>query len=167
MKGRCMTFNTVRLFAALAVVWAGGYAAAALAEEGGGSSGARAAPLPAYQQECAACHTAFPARGLPAASWQHLMANLPKHFGTDASLDAKTSAEIAKYLQANAATGRRAQNPPAEDRITRADWFTREHREISAAVWQRASIGKPSNCAACHTGAPQGRFSEHDVRIPK
>ena len=24
-----------------------------------------------------------------------------------------------------------------------------------------------SNCAACHLGAAQGRFSEHDVRIPQ
>lgn len=129
--------------------------------------GARVPVLPAYQQECAACHVAFPAKGLPAASWQRLMADLPRHFGTDASLDAKTTAEISQYLQANAATGKRARGTPPEDRMTRAAWFVREHDEISPAVWQRASIGKPSNCAACHQGAPQGRFSEHDVRIPK
>jgi hypothetical protein len=29
---------------------------------------------------------------LPAASWQRLMGNLPRHFGTDASLDAATTA---------------------------------------------------------------------------
>ena len=43
-----------------------------------------------YQQECAACHLAYPPGLLPAASWQRLMGNLPKHFGTDASLDAAT-----------------------------------------------------------------------------
>jgi hypothetical protein len=38
---------------------------------------------------------------------------------------------------------------------------------MSAAVWQRKAIGSAANCAACHPGAAQGRFSEHDVRIPK
>ncbi len=122
--------------------------------------------LPAYQQECAACHVAFPARGLPAASWQRLMTHLPKHFGTDASLDAQTTADITQYLVANAASGRRAKDTPPDDRLTRTAWFQREHDEIAADVWKRARIGQPSNCAACHQGAPQGRFSEHDVRIP-
>jgi len=43
-----------------------------------------------YQQECAACHLAYPPGLLPAASWQRPMGNLPKHFGTEASLDATT-----------------------------------------------------------------------------
>ena len=140
----------------------------ALASRAGEHEGAGRIAWPkAYVRECAACHVAFPARGLPAVSWQRLMANLPKHFGTDASLDAKTTEEIARWLQANAATGKRASDQPEQDRITRAAWFVREHSEISPAVWKRAAIGKPSNCAACHVGAPQGRFSEHDVRIPK
>jgi signal transduction histidine kinase len=33
---------------------------------------------PKYQQECAACHIAYPAGMLPAASWKRLMNNLPK-----------------------------------------------------------------------------------------
>ncbi len=133
------------------------------ADEGG----ARVPVLPLYQQECSACHVAYPARGLPAASWQRLMGNLPRHFGTDASLDAASLREISGWLQTHAATGQRASDQPADDRLTRTRWFVREHDEISPAVWRRASIGKASNCAACHTQAAQGRFSEHDVRIPK
>jgi len=136
-------------------------------EHGERSRSARVPALPQYQAECSACHVAFPAGGLPAASWARLMQNLPQHFGTDASLDAATTRQISQWLQANAASGRRAQDTPPEDRITRTQWFVREHHEISAATWQRAAIGKASNCAACHTGAPQGRFSEHDVRIPR
>jgi hypothetical protein len=136
-------------------------------EHGEHGRSARVPALPQYQAECSACHVAFPASGLPAASWARLMQNLPQHFGTDASLDPATTRQISQWLQANAATGRRAQDTPPEDRITRSAWFVREHHEISSATWQRASIGKPSNCAACHTGAPQGRFSEHDVRIPR
>jgi hypothetical protein len=136
-------------------------------EHGEHGRSARVPALPQYQAECSACHVAFPASGLPAASWARLMQNLPQHFGTDASLDPATTRQISQWLQANAATGRRAQDTPPEDRITRSAWFVREHHEISSATWQRASICKPSNCAACHTGAPQGRFSEHDVRIPR
>ena len=61
---------------------------AARAEEG--ARLAQAPALPKYQQECAACHLAYPPGLLPAASWQRLMSNLPRHFGTDASLDAAT-----------------------------------------------------------------------------
>ncbi|WP_374586941.1 diheme cytochrome c [Ideonella dechloratans] len=136
-------------------------------EHGERGRSARVPVLPQYQAECSACHVAFPAGGLPAASWARLMQNLPQHFGTDASLDPATTRQISQWLQANAASGRRAQDTPPEDRITRTQWFVREHHEISSTTWQRAAIGKPSNCAACHTGAPQGRFSEHDVRIPR
>jgi len=135
--------------------------------EEGREHGQRVPVSSAYVQECAACHVAFPASGLPAASWQRLMSGLGRHFGTDASVDAKTAAVIGQYLQANAASGRRANDTPPEDRVTRSAWFIREHREVGAAVWQRPSIGKPSNCAACHTGAAQFNFSEHDVLIPK
>lgn len=126
--------------------------------------------LPQYTQECAACHLAYPPGMLPAASWQRLMAGLPRHFGTDASLDAASMQQIGAWLQANAGTHRklrRETGAPADDRITRAAWFTREHREIAPAVVQRKAIGSLSNCAACHGGAAQGSFSEHDIRIPK
>ena len=139
------------------------------------SIGARAdkvaAPtLPAYQQECAACHLAYPPGLLPAASWQRLMANLPRHFGTDASLDAATQKSLSGWLAANAGSYKKVARdpaPPPEDRISKAPWFLSEHRKVSASTWQRKAIGSPSNCAACHTGAAQGRFSEHELRIPQ
>lgn len=131
---------------------------------------ARAPLLPAYQQECAACHLAYPPGLLPAASWQRLMADLPRHFGSDASLDATLQQQLSTWLVANAGSDKkvaRNPSPPPEDRISKAPWFLREHREVSAATWQRKAIGSPSNCAACHRGATQGRFSEHELRIPQ
>ena len=98
------------------------------------------------------------------------MDGLPRHFGTDASLDAATTRELAAWLAANAATGRQLRRdpaPPPEDRITRTGWFQHEHGEMAPAIWQRQAVGRVSNCAACHTGAALGRFSEHDVRIPR
>jgi mono/diheme cytochrome c family protein len=57
---------------------------------------------PAYTQECAACHTAYPPAMLPAASWRRVMEGLDKHYGTDATLDAATAREIGSWLQAHA-----------------------------------------------------------------
>jgi len=134
----------------------------------GADDGPRAAPLlPIYKAECAACHIAYPPGLLPAASWQRLMTQLPHHFGADASLDAATVKALSTWLGANAAEGRRAATPPAEDRITRSAWFTRKHDEVPAATWKRASIKSASNCMACHTGADRGDFNEHDIRIPR
>lgn len=126
-----------------------------------------APPLPKYAQECASCHLAYPPGALPAASWQRLMDNLPRHFGTDASLDAATVKELRGWLGANAGTWRRVAEAPPEDRITRSAWFVRKHREVAPATWKLPAVRSASNCAACHTRADQGDFDEHAVRIPR
>jgi hypothetical protein len=120
-----------------------------------------------YKQECSSCHMAYPPGLLPAQSWRQIMDSLDKHYGTDASLDAQTARDISQWLRANSATFKRARQAPADNRITRSPWFTREHREISSQVWQRASVRSPANCNACHARAEQGRFSEHEVRVPR
>ena len=66
-------------------------------------------PMPAdapasYEAECASCHMAYPPGLLSEQSWKNLMASLSKHFGTDASVDAQTQAEITNWLIKNAAT---------------------------------------------------------------
>lgn len=132
-----------------------------------GERHARVPLLPKYQQECAACHIAYPPRLLPAASWQRLMSGLPRHFGTDASLDPATVKEISTWLTQNANTRARAVTPPPDDRITRSAWFVRQHDEVPADTWKRASIKSAANCSACHTRADQGDFDEDNVRIPR
>lgn len=123
--------------------------------------------LPQYKQECAACHMAFPPGALPAASWQRIMSNLPKHYGTDASLDAATVRELSAWLKTQAGTWKRVDVPPRDDRITEAAWFVREHREVSAATWKLPAVKSAANCAACHTQAEQGDFRERNIRIPR
>lgn len=123
--------------------------------------------LPQYQQECAACHLAYPPGLLPAASWQRLMSNLPRHFGTDASLDPAAAATLSSWLGANAASGKRAREAPPEDRITRAAWFTGQHGEVPAASWKLPAVKSAANCAACHTRADQGDFNERNIRVPR
>ena len=122
--------------------------------------------LPAYAQECGSCHLAFPPGLLPNDSWQRLMKGLPRHFGTDASLDAATAQPIAAWLQSQAGVGKRAREAPPEDRITLGRWFVREHDEVPAAAWKRPAIGSAANCAACHGDTHTGRFSESAIRIP-
>lgn len=125
--------------------------------------------LPSYKQECSACHVAYPAGMLPAGSWKRLMGGLSKHYGTDASLDAKSLAEISGWLEGHAGTYKRVSEMPPDDRITKSAWFIRKHneREVSPAVWKRASVGSASNCIACHTNAAQGSYSEREIKIPK
>ncbi len=132
-------------------------------------AGARVTPLPKYQQECASCHMAYPPGMLPAASWQRMMGSLNKHFGTDASLDEASVREISGWLKTNAATYKRVSEEPPQDRITKSAWFLRKHnaQEVPPAVWKRVAVGNASNCAACHTNAAQGSFSERDIKIPK
>ena len=136
--------------------------AAALADEHFARS---VTPLPKYQAECAACHVAYPPGLLPAQSWARIMGGLPHHFGTDASLDPASVTEISGWLAANAGGSRRTAG--AGDRITTSPWFVREHREVPAATWRLPAVKQASNCAACHRGADQGVFNEHDVRIPR
>jgi len=128
--------------------------------------------LPAYAEECGACHVAYPPGALPAASWATLMGTLDRHFGSDASLDPKLTQTLSAWLQARAATGRRGAQRPPEDRITRSAWFQREHDEVDPAVWQRpgspqAAGVSPSQCDACHTRAAEGSYREHEIRIPR
>ncbi|MBI1889478.1 MAG: diheme cytochrome c [Burkholderiales bacterium] len=128
---------------------------------------ARVPFLPKYQQECAACHLAYPPGMMPSASWQRIMNNLPRHFGTDASLDAATVKELSTWLNVNAGTYKRVAEAPPEDRITRSAWFIRKHDEVPAATWKLAAVKSASNCAACHTRANQGDFNERFIRLPR
>ena len=133
------------------------------------SPGLRVPLLPKYEQECAACHIAYPPGLLPAVSWQRLMGSLERHFGTDASLDAASVQEIAQWLQQHAGTYKRVAEAPPENRITRSAWFLRKHRadEVPPELWRHAAVKSAANCAACHTQAAQGRFDEHDIRLPR
>ena len=131
-------------------------------------SAAVAAPLPAYEQECGACHMAYPAGMLPAASWEHLLSRLDRHFGVNASLDPATERAIQGWLQQHAGTFRHAaSDAPSQDRITHSRWWLRQHDEVSRAAFTRKAVGSASNCAACHPGATHGKFSERDVKIPR
>jgi hypothetical protein len=119
-----------------------------------------------YETECASCHMAYPPGLLGQQNWQNIMSSLDKHFGTDASLDAKTQTEITQWLIKNAAIRQKYSTLAPENRVTQSVWFVREHREINAEVWLRDSIKSRSNCMACHLDAIKGIFNDDNIRIP-
>lgn len=156
--------NNIRLTPLLFLVAVLGMAVSAAHAEGGRQM--PAGMPPAYAQECATCHTAYPPGMLPARSWQRIMGGLDKHYGTDASLDPATMLQLGKWLQANAGTGKRAVQEPPQDRITLSSWFQRKHRNIPPAVWKLDSVRSATNCAACHARADQGSFDERHLQFP-
>jgi nitrate/TMAO reductase-like tetraheme cytochrome c subunit len=119
-----------------------------------------------YEAECASCHMAYPPALLGQKNWKSMMSGLDKHFGTDASLDAKTQAEITQWLIKNAATREKYAAFAPENRVTKTAWFIRKHDEVRIDVWKRAGIKSPANCSACHADAAKGDFEEDRVRIP-
>jgi hypothetical protein len=121
----------------------------------------------AWDAECSSCHVAYPPRLLSAPAWRRILSGLDRHFGTDASVDARTAADIGAFLEQNAGRDRRSTGAGDETRITRTAWFLREHDELPAATWQHPAVKSAANCAACHTGAAQGDFRERNIRVPR
>lgn len=126
---------------------------------------------PLYLEECGACHLAYPPQLLDAHSWLHVMNGLPRHFGTDASLDEKRRTAIADFLGRNAGSRKTGTTADAKGqpllRISDTAYFRRKHRELDPSSWKRASIKTPANCAACHRGAAKGDYDDDSVTIPK
>ena len=115
------------------------------------------APAAAWRSECGSCHIAFPARLLSAAEWRTVMSRLDRHYGDDASVDARTASDIGLYLEARA--GRRVGGDDAGlPRITTGRWFVKEHREVRPGTFASPNVKSPANCAACHRNAAQGEF---------
>jgi len=130
-----------------------------------------------YKEECSGCHMTYPAWLLPARSWNRIMTSLNDHFGDNASLDPGSMSAINSYLQENSADGSplhlakniaRSIGPDSSPmRITELRFFRHEHNEIpSRLIKKTPSVKSLSNCNACHQGAEQGSFSEHQIRIP-
>ena len=136
------------------------------------SPGTRLADAVQYQDECSSCHLPYPARLLPARSWEKIMTSLTDHFGEDASVSDASRAELLAYLSANSASNHSRVLAGLEygetpQRITELPYFRRKHREIPARmVSGNPEVGSFSQCDSCHRNAAQGKFNEHDVAIP-
>lgn len=158
--------NLIRILG-IAVLLLGVMVSAAHAEDDDDDERVPPARNALWQNECGSCHVAFPPRLLPAASWRAVMSGLDKHFGSDASLDAASAREIGVFLEKNAGSKGLASAGKPILRITETRWFQREHDEVPDRAWKNPKVKSAANCAACHTQAESGNFSEHGIRIPK
>ncbi|MAS24497.1 MAG: diacylglycerol kinase [Oceanospirillaceae bacterium] len=133
---------------------------------------ASAAPQNAlYAAECSSCHIAYPAKFLPARSWQALMSGLDDHFGEDASLTPAQQSGILNYLTSAAGDdykfSRRLDDQETPLRITELPYFLRKHDEVPQRMVQdNPQVRSFSQCDSCHRQAAKGRFNEHEVDIP-
>jgi nitrate/TMAO reductase-like tetraheme cytochrome c subunit len=159
--------NAFRLFAAVVLLTGGMMSVAHAEHDDDDEEHMPAVKNALWQTECGSCHVAFPPRLLPAESWRAMMSGLDKHFGSDASLDTAAAKEIGTFLEKNAGSNRHATSGKPLLRITETRWFVREHDEVSDRTWKNPKVKSAANCAACHTQAESGNYSEHGIRIPK
>ena len=143
-------------------------------------SGAVCLPYPVnpkYTEECGSCHVAYSPSLLPARSWRKTMANLDKHFDSDASIEEPVRLAIEKHLVENAMDSTEAtcrmdmmnRGLSARDvplRITATPYFHRIHSAIGPAVWNHEKVGSSANCGACHSQADKGRYASRELRLP-
>ena len=121
---------------------------------------------PVWQEECGACHVAYPPQLLPASGWRAVMSGLDRHFGADASLDAQTAGHVGAFLERNA--GRRREGRGASvTRITETHWFLDEHDYLPPGIWRRPEVRSAANCPACHTQAESGDYGKRTRRVPR
>ena len=129
-----------------------------------------------WREECGACHLAFHPNLLPARSWERLIAEQNKHFGTDLALAPDTAATILAFLSRNAAESNLTEaafkinrSIPADSsplRITDTRYWVSKHSSITSTVWTRPEVRSKSNCAACHLDAVAGTFQDSAMRLP-
>ena len=129
-------------------------------------------PLPAdtpasYRAECGSCHLPYPPALLAAGDWQRLLSGLDTHFGSDASLGNTEQQAIAAFLTRHAGNSSRLGAAGTPPRISQTPRFVRHHREVPARFWRDPRVKSPANCEACHRGAANGHFGEHDIAIPE
>jgi len=105
----------------------------------------------AWRTECSACHIAFPPALLPADDWRAIMAELDRHFGTNAGLDETTREQITAFLERNGAPNRLFGSRDDTPRITTTDWFARKHQG-AIRLWRKGKVKSLADCAACHKG---------------
>lgn len=123
-----------------------------------------------YGAECGSCHIAFPPQLLTVADWRIVMAQLDRHYGDNASLDAVTRTKTLAILEKYAGSAKHSSHPTqaagALPRISTTAWFKRKHHEVSPASWAHPKVKSAANCGACHTRAGKGSYREREIIMP-
>ena len=123
-----------------------------------------------YEDECGACHYAYPPGLLPVSSWLGIMQNLEDHFEDNAETDEETATYVSNYLVENALKPgqnakwsvllRNMQNDPPL-RIVELPGFQQAH-ESELELIEGMDLGWDffSPCEDCHRQADQGLFDK-------
>lgn len=127
-----------------------------------------------YQSECGECHHAFHPSLLPASSWEAVLDGLDDHFGEVATLPGATVAQLATYLDANAAGHWdtkpanlfRALDPARPQQITATPGWRYAHHELPESAFADPKVGGRANCGACHGDAARGLYADRNIHIP-
>ena len=130
-----------------------------------------------WREECGSCHLAFHPNLLPARSWQRMMAEQDKHFGSDLALDDATVKELLAFMVDNAAENSNREAAykisrslkPGDTplRISETPYWVKKHRDITDAEWRSDKIKSKANCGACHLDAEAGTFEDAAMKIPR
>lgn len=130
-----------------------------------------------WRDECGSCHAVFYPALLPSRSWQKMMTEQDKHFGSDLGLDSPTTQAVLQFMVDNSADKhlveaafKMEQSIPKHVtpmRITEVPYWVKKHHEIAASDWANPLIKSKNNCAACHTDAEDGTFEDGAMHIPK
>ncbi|MDD2895169.1 MAG: diheme cytochrome c [Aliarcobacter sp.] len=130
-----------------------------------------------YIKECGSCHFPYQPGLLPANAWNKMMANLDKHFDSDATLAPEDFQTLSKYLNDNSAeknmqykrSNRIVSSIPAgqiPDSISTTPYMIKKHNGIRKNMLTQPEVKGLFNCIACHTTADKGSYSERDIKIP-
>jgi hypothetical protein len=111
-----------------------------------------------YRAECSACHIAFPPALLTVDDWLAIMADLDRHFGANAALEAKLRQQVSGFLERNATANRYFGSAEDTPRITTAPWFVRKHRSAFRLL-DKGRVKSLVDCAACHKGPEIDRMT--------
>lgn len=102
-----------------------------------------------WRKECSACHMAYLPKWLSTDNWRQIMQGLDRHFGVNASLEARELEEITTFLVKNAAPDYDGKYSTKTLRITNAPWWLQGHGVNAARFWVKGKVGKASDCTAC------------------
>ena len=129
-----------------------------------------------WREECGSCHSVFYPALLPTRSWQRIMSEQDKHFGTDLGFDKATSDALLAFMVSNSSDHHlteaafKIDQSVAADvtplRITETPYWIKKHRKISLAEWANPLVKSKANCAACHIDADAGTYEDGAMRLP-
>ena len=133
----------------------------------------------AYQEECSACHYAYPPGLLVSASWQKLLAKsaLSDHFGENNEMSEGLRIELLAYATKQAAENSDAKrsrkvvaslgDDSAPLKITDVPYIHRKHQKIpEEQIKGNLKVVSLAQCDTCHTKAAEGSFDDDSVVIP-